>query len=305
MAQRYSPSGGDKITASDILHTNIQLRQMLEKPEDSDLLLSIDDNMKTATRVRLFAESHGMVFFGSVNRPSPYDFKVEKYYCQSNLIYSIDYGLVGTHRDAWIEIGKFSFREHATNSETPIIGGAGYIRAYLPYDLPQIIIVSQTANRSGMKPSFSGLLMEKHDLEGDFPDHFLVYADKRSRTLVREILTPDVMQILKYNFSDYDIEISRNGLFAINSQSSFDTTKSIQQAVERAKQLYDEIFYQISDNLKARKLLSPPLSSDHYVATKEKSTLSLKGFAREILLAAAILAAILIVIVPFILLFSK
>jgi hypothetical protein len=98
------------------------------------------------------------------------------------------------------------------NVATPVPVDYGFLSIRLPRPMPHFV-VDATANdgaRSSLPIRIDG--RQRVSLEGDFDDHFALYAPEGYDRDARYLFTPDVMALLIDETGDYDVELADDRL---------------------------------------------------------------------------------------------
>lgn len=298
-----------KPTEKQIQATHELLQSKALKGGSGQLLID-EVELKIATSMRLFAKKNGFMFFGSVQRPVPYDFILETTYAHTYSWANILYGFVMPLGNGWLEIGQYENRDSSASASHDFmmpgspqqttkpftVPGEVYFRLYPGCALPGIEIVANDDFELLLERRNS----QKHVLEGNFSDYFTVFADDLSTLEVREVLTPNVMAVLIDEFVGTSIELSEKGLFTINANFSLNNRKNIKYTVQYALRLSERLLYQIMDTVAGHAPMSVPKSSDHYISTNSGRPFSWWSVAKFLISLGigAIIILILIVADP-------
>lgn len=119
------------------------------------------------------------------------------------------------------EIGNYSRMVQSGKNTVERING--YIRIQLPRHVAHMILDGKANNMNIFGASFSNLdaAFNKDQilkLEGDFNDHFTLYAPKEYERDAFYVFTPDLMALLIDHVSAYDVEVVDNQLFIYSSK---------------------------------------------------------------------------------------
>lgn len=112
----------------------------------------------------------------------------------------------------------------------------GYARVQLSRSVPHMLLDGQRNNIAGVfarlpvRPKVS----QKLQLEGDFSEHFTLYALKKYRQDALYIFTPDVMATLIDEAGEFDVEIIGNELFVYSVRPLKLTSAKRLQAILKA-----------------------------------------------------------------------
>lgn len=114
------------------------------------------------------------------------------------------------------EAGQFAFTTGSGRSEKRHL--YGYMIVPLQRNMPHMLLDGKSNNMRAFGMDISNIPVNFHKnqidlLEGDFNDHYTLYAPEGYGVDVRYIFTPDLMQILVEESDSIDIEIMDNNVF--------------------------------------------------------------------------------------------
>lgn len=111
----------------------------------------------------------------------------------------------------------------------------------LPVNMPRLYIDTKRNNVSGFEAGAGSIDdLQKYDLEGDFPQHYQVFAEKDDQINVLSVLTPEVMQkLLEYKY--YDVWIDGNKLVVFAMASAWEYLAGIPELFPTTEMLLREI----------------------------------------------------------------
>lgn len=119
------------------------------------------------------------------------------------------------------EIGNYRYTvQHGKSSTTYKYG---YIRIKLQRHVAHMLLDGKSNNTNIFGASFSNLPLTMNkdqtlSLEGDFNEHFTLYAPKEYERDALYIFTPDLMALLIDNVSKFDVEVIDDQLFVYGSE---------------------------------------------------------------------------------------
>lgn len=121
--------------------------------------------------------------------------------------------LMTSNRHDVREFGNFKYvTGHGRSRQTH---NRGFVRIELDRNLPHIVLDAKSNNFLGrisnLQVGFSG--SQRLSLEGDFDNHFSLYAAPQYKTDALYVFTPDVMALMIDKAHAYDIEIIDNNLY--------------------------------------------------------------------------------------------
>lgn len=190
------------------------------------------------TRIYKFTQANGLAMLTAVLDPA-----------YAGLIFSQGYGRVINSaivtKDGW-EIGNYNYTTGSGKSRTT--HHWSYMRAKLVRKLPHMVLDAKSNNmfKSGitnLPASFSA--KQQMRLEGDFNDHFVVYAPNDYEVDALYVFTPDVMATLIDYGKEYDIEvIDDNLIFYSQKPIALDKQADLQKAFEIIHKISSEIIHQ-------------------------------------------------------------
>lgn len=130
--------------------------------------------------------------------------------------------IVSSSRHSFDEIGMFSYTTGGGRYKQA--HQRGYVRIKLPRRLPHMILDAKSNNFLGKISNIDGVGGQKLSLEGDFDNHFTLYAPPEYATDALYVFTPDIMQLLIDTAHKYDCEIIDDN-FYLHASTPFDITK--------------------------------------------------------------------------------
>lgn len=147
---------------------------------------------------------------------------------------------------SWSEIGNF---EYVTGSgRSSRTHRFGYIRIKLPRRLPHMVLDSKANNHLGnlfsnLPESFNK--NQKLSLEGDFDKYFTLYAPATYKRDALYIFTPDVMQAVIDDSSEFDMEVVGDDLYLYSSgRLSLEKSDTLKRLFQMADTISGKIDHQ-------------------------------------------------------------
>jgi len=122
------------------------------------------------------------------------------------------------------EIGNYEYTvQHGKSSSTYQYG---YIRIALERHVVHMLLDGKANNTNIFKASFSNLPIsmardQTLELEGDFNEHFTLYAPKEYERDAYYIFTPDLMALLIDEVGQFDVEVIDDQLFVYGKEFNF------------------------------------------------------------------------------------
>ena len=179
-------------------------------------LIRMNEPWESHMRLKKFAKVNGFELYGRLDT---------EFYpgMLANLAGNASYlyGVIRLEDRPRIEWGNtFAY----STSSTEYLGGSyGYIAIELDTHLPHMVLDSRKNNWRSFGKESSNLPVEinrnQHlQLEGDFNEHFTLYAPKEYEQDALYIFTPDFMALLIDEVAAYDVEIIDNYLFVYRSK---------------------------------------------------------------------------------------
>ena len=116
-----------------------------------------------------------------------------------------------------VEVGNY--RYVTSSGRTSQSHHFGYVHFKLPRRLPHMLL-DGTKNNNGLFSNLPDYFDKQQtlSLEGNFDKNFTLYVPQKYERDALYVFTPDVMQVLIDQASDYDIEIIDDDLFIYSSQ---------------------------------------------------------------------------------------
>lgn len=122
------------------------------------------------------------------------------------------------------EFGNYSYMTGSGKSRSR--HDLGYVSIYLDRNLPHMVLDSRKNNVSVFGANMSNLPVsfskdQQLSLEGDFNEHFVLYAPKEYERDALYVFAPDLMALMIDNVAQFDAEIIDNKLY-VYSTTPFD-----------------------------------------------------------------------------------
>ena len=150
-----------------------------------------------------------------------------------------------------------------TSLSTNLVRSYGYIAITLERAVPQLVLDAKKNGKSIPMPIANE---QRLSLEGDFDQHFTLYAPKGYEQDALYIMTPDLMALLIDETGDFDVEVVDDKLFVYSNQPFDLTNPAVWERIGR-----------IQDVVGAKALDQTEYYSDDRVGNRAANTVGAEG----------------------------
>lgn len=191
---------------------------------------------KKAIRLRSFAQANNLIFLSACS-PEP----------QPGMIFNEGHTrqiAAGFRAEGvgWSEIANYYYiTGSGKNAQTH---DYGYVHIKLPRRLPHMVLDARQNNIFGKFTNLPDFYSSKQklSLEGDFDEHFTLYAPKEYEQDALYVFSPDIMQLLIDESSGYDVEVVDNDLYLYTTGTfKLDDPKTLERLFRLADKIYQEL----------------------------------------------------------------
>jgi len=191
-------------------------------------------NAEIGLRVERMAENNGWLYQHRVlgmMKPQTTFFNTGKEYEFTNVVKATDF-----------EAGQFQYKVDSGRNEKTV--RSGYMIIPLQRHMTHMLLDGKSNNLRifGIEVSNLPATMQKNQidvLEGDFSDHYVLYAPEGYNVDTRYVFTPDLMHILVEESDSIDIEILDDNVYVYFGKYDVHS-KAFWQKVERLKDAFND-----------------------------------------------------------------
>ena len=173
---------------------------------------------ESALRLTRFASTNGLVYLHE--QPATYSGSI----FQVGSVRTVERAMrAASGRPTEIGTYRYAVESGSGQDRTVTIHRWGYVAVRLDRNLPHMVLDARSNDRSlfGVRSSNLPVSFDRNQvlhLEGDFDQHFTLYAPKEYERDALYVFTPDLMALLIDETGDFDVEIVDDWMFVYSTR---------------------------------------------------------------------------------------